>query len=148
MNLYNTIDIKSDILNLGRWSFAPIYFRDLVNKGYKAHESYRVFDMGHELNVALVSKDEEYYIVIIDPYNKDNYKMKKYESSSLMPEIAYIDREEIVELKNSLELEDDTISISGNNNFKSKVEVMLLGINLKHYLIVLVLIFISGIILL
>ena len=44
-----------------------LYIRGLVNKGYKAHESFRVFDMEHELNVALVSKDGEYYIVIIDP---------------------------------------------------------------------------------
>ena len=54
--MYNTLTIKSDILNLGSWSFAPIYIRGLVNKGYKAHESFRVFDMEHELNVALVSK--------------------------------------------------------------------------------------------
>lgn len=135
--MYNTLTIKSDILSIGSWSFAPIYFRDLVRKGYKAHERFRVFDKKQELEVGLFSKNEEYYLAIIDPYNNDTYKMKKYDKSSLLPEIRYIDRDIVMELKNEVGkncegLDDNNFSLAGNSNFKNKLEIMLLGVNLKY----------------
>lgn len=137
--MYNTLTVKTDILELGNLHLSkPDHIHFFSKSGYKIYESYRIFDEVHELNVMLGRKQNKCYIIVSNPENTI-YQTEEFKGVSLSKDIRFLSKEGLKELKRLLKNDStntkDFLKKIKSTDFRNQMQICINDVRLKTILL-------------
>ncbi|MCG7340266.1 hypothetical protein MHZ36_13325 [Staphylococcus sp. ACRSN] len=137
--MYNTLTVKTDILELGNLHLSkPDHIHFFSKMGYKIYESHRIFDEVHELNVMLGRKKDKCYIIVSNPENTV-YQTEEFKGVSLSKHIRFVSKEGLKELKCLLKNDStntkDFLKKIKSSDFRNQMQICINDVRLKSILL-------------
>ena len=132
INMYNSLLIKCDLLNIGNLKLQTPQLRRFCNQtDYKVTEHYRVINKQHELNIMLAFKQGQSNMIITTP-DYDYYYIETFEGNTLAYLVRKLNTTGITELKAVLnDTNNSTYNIlnkMNNTDLKNEMHIYLQGI--------------------